>query len=73
MIIPPSELDHETLNAIIEQFVLGEGTEYGARDYSLEEKVQHVKRQIHKGDVLIVWSEAHETVGLVPKNQLNAR
>ena len=70
MIISPNDLEEATLDAIIEQFVLGEGTEYGARDYSLAEKVQQVRRQIHAGDVVIVWSEVHETIGLMAKDQL---
>jgi uncharacterized protein YheU (UPF0270 family) len=43
--IPYKELSAEALRSIIEEFVLREGTEYGARDFSLEEKIQHVLRR----------------------------
>lgn len=71
MIIPSDEIEPSVLKAIIEQYVLREGTEYGSRDYSLEEKVARVEAQIKKGDVIIMWSETHETVNLVSKADLN--
>ena len=39
MEIPPSKLPPATLNAIIEEFISREGTDYGTREYSLAEKV----------------------------------
>lgn len=70
MIIPITDLTDETLLNIIEGFVLREGTEYGEADVSLEEKVQQVLAQLRIGDVLLVYSELHETVNIIPKHQL---
>jgi hypothetical protein len=70
MIIPITDLTKETLLNIIEGFVLREGTEYGAADISLAEKVQQVLAQLTLGDVLLVYSELHETVNIIPKQQL---
>jgi uncharacterized protein YheU (UPF0270 family) len=70
MIIPITDLTEETLLNIIEGFVLREGTEYGAADISLAEKVQQVLTQLTLGDVLLVYSELHETVNIIPKQQL---
>lgn len=70
MIIPISDLNAETLLNIIEGFVLREGTEYGEADVSLEDKVQQVLSQLKSGDVLLVYSELHETVNIIPKQQL---
>jgi uncharacterized protein YheU (UPF0270 family) len=70
MIIPIADLTEETLLNIIEGFVLREGTEYGAADISLAEKVQQVLTQLTLGDVLLVYSELHETVNIIPKQQL---
>jgi uncharacterized protein YheU (UPF0270 family) len=64
MIIPITDLTEETLLNIIEGFVLREGTEYGEADVSLEEKVQQVLAQLTLGDVLLVYSELHETVNI---------
>jgi uncharacterized protein YheU (UPF0270 family) len=70
MIIPIADLTQETLLNIIEGFVLREGTEYGEADVSLENKVQQVLVQLTLGDVLLVYSELHETINIIPKQQL---
>jgi uncharacterized protein YheU (UPF0270 family) len=70
MIIPITDLTEETLMNIIEGFVLREGTEYGEADVSLADKVQQVSTQLAIGDVLLVYSELHETVNIIPKQQL---
>ena len=70
MIIPIADVNKETLLNIIEGFVLREGTEYGAADVSLEDKVQQVFAQLKIGEVLLVYSELHETVNIIPKQQL---
>jgi uncharacterized protein YheU (UPF0270 family) len=70
MIIPITDLTEDVLLNIIEGFVLREGTEYGEADVSLSEKVQQVLVQLRLGDVLLVYSELHETVNIIPKQQL---
>ena len=66
MIIPISELRADTLTAIIEQHVLTEGTDYGMREFSLDDKVAQVRRQLETGEAYVVYSELHETVNIVP-------
>ena len=68
MIIPWQDLAPETLDNLIESFVLREGTDYGEHERSLEQKVNDVKRQLKSGDVVLVWSELHETVNIIPRN-----
>ncbi|ENA0611451.1 MULTISPECIES: YheU family protein [Enterobacter] len=68
MIIPWQDLSPETLDNLIESFVLREGTDYGEQERSLEQKVSDVKRQLKSGDVVLVWSELHETVNIMPRN-----
>ena len=68
MIIPWQDLSTETLDNLIESFVLREGTDYGEHERSLEQKVNDVKRQLKSGDVVLVWSELHETVNIMPRN-----
>ncbi|MGO4998159.1 YheU family protein [Oceanisphaera sp. W20_SRM_FM3] len=70
MIIPFTDLNSETLDNLIEQFVLQEGTEYGEQDVSLSEKVIQVKQQLKIGEAVIVYSELHESVNIVPAAQL---
>lgn len=67
MIIPWQELNAETLRNIIESFVLREGTDYGLEEKTLDEKVADVEQQLKFGELVIVWSELHETINIMPK------
>ncbi|PKH23876.1 hypothetical protein CIG19_10685 [Enterobacterales bacterium CwR94] len=67
MIIPCQDLDAETLNNLIEAFVLREGTDYGEQERSLAQKVDDVRSQLQRGDAVLVWSELHETVNIMPR------
>lgn len=68
MQIPWQQVDSETLTNLIEMFVLREGTDYGDEEKSLEEKVEDVRRQLAAGKAVLVWSELHETVNILPAN-----
>ncbi len=65
MLIPYQQLAPTTLEALIEAFVLREGTDYGDTELSLADKVALVLRQIQQGDVVICYSEQAETVDLL--------
>ena len=67
MIIPWQDLDSDTLNNLLEHFVLREGTEYGEHDVSLADKVDEVRQQLKQGLAVIVYSELHESVNIVSK------
>jgi len=71
MIIPVKELSTEVLDTIIKEFVLREGTEYGAHDIELSDKVSQVKSQLNQGSAVLVYSELHETVNILPIEQFN--
>lgn len=69
MIIPYTDISDDTLNNLIEYFVLREGTDYGEHEVELPQKVAMVKRQLKSGEVLIVYSELHESINLIAKQQ----
>ena len=69
MIIPWQALADDTLTNLIEQFVLQEGTEYGEQDVSLPDKVTAVREQLQQGKAVIVFSELHESVNIVPRER----
>ncbi|MCF9079352.1 YheU family protein [Vibrio parahaemolyticus] len=64
MIIPWQDIAPETLENLISEFVLREGTDYGAVEISLQNKIDQVKTQLEKGEAVIVFSELHETVDI---------
>jgi uncharacterized protein YheU (UPF0270 family) len=63
--IPYTEVSPDALQKLIEHFVLREGTEYGERDYTLEEKVAQVMRQLERREVRILFDVQAESVNLV--------
>ena len=62
--IPVGELAPETLQALVESFVLREGTEYGAHEVTLASKVAQVIRQLQRGEARIVFDPDSETVDI---------
>ncbi len=52
--VPAGELSVEALQGLVEAFVLREGTDYGHRDYSLDEKCAAVLRQVEAG-LVEIW------------------
>lgn len=71
MIIPHTELAPETLQAVIEEFITREGTDYGEQELSLDEKVAQIKDQLERKQVFIVYSELHENCDIRSKEALN--
>jgi uncharacterized protein YheU (UPF0270 family) len=63
--VPYGELSAELLNAVIESFVLREGTDYGEKEFSLEDKVARVIRQLKKGEARILFDPESESVTIV--------
>ncbi len=70
MLIPWQDIESETLNNLIEHFVLREGTDYGQEEVSLADKVAAVQRQLQRGEAVIVFSELHETINIMPRQEL---
>ena len=65
VVIPHTELSADALKGLIESFVLREGTEYGEKDFSLEQKFAHVIRQLEKREAEIVFDPNTESVNIV--------
>jgi uncharacterized protein len=65
VVIPHRELSEDALRGVVESFVLREGTDYGERELSLEEKRAHVYRQLERGEAQIVFDPNTETIDIV--------
>jgi uncharacterized protein YheU (UPF0270 family) len=65
--VPHTQLSPEALRGVVESFVLREGTDYGAREYTLDEKVEHVMLQLQRGDARIVFDPLTETVQILAR------
>ena len=65
--VPYTELSEDALRGVLESFVLREGTEYGERDVSLDQKVAQVTGQLRRGEAQIVFDPETETIDVVVK------
>lgn len=73
MIVPYRELSLAALTGLIEEFVTRDGTDTGYTKNTLEQNVDMVKRQLERGDVVVVYDDETQTANLVPKDQLMGR
>ena len=55
----------ETLETVIESFVLREGTDYGAVEASMESKVKAVRTQLIHGKAKLVFDTESETCSIL--------
>jgi uncharacterized protein YheU (UPF0270 family) len=63
--LAPDDLQPDTLRAVIESFVLREGTDYGVHETSLDDKVAQVLIQLRRGEAQITFDPATESVNVV--------
>jgi hypothetical protein len=70
MEIPYTELSAETLEAVIEEFITREGTDYGQQEYSLQSKIEQVKGQLQRGEVKITFDPESETCSLISAREI---
>lgn len=69
VVVPLAELSSDALRGVVEAFVLREGTEYGERDYSLDQKVLHVMRQLERGEADVMFDPNTESVDIVVRKR----
>lgn len=67
MIIPPDQINDETLQNLMEAFITREGTDYGDAELALEDKVSLLKGQLISGEVLITFDASSESINLLTK------
>ena len=68
--VSPDDLEPDTLRAVIESFVLREGTDYGLHEVSLEAKVAQVLMQLRRGEAHITFDPASNSVNVVPTSPI---
>ena len=65
--VPPDALSPRALVGLIEEFITREGTDYGPREHSFDEKRTSVMRLIAQGEVAILFDTKTETTTLQRK------
>ena len=69
MIIPHDQLSPDALQGLIEEFITRDGTDYGEHEIPLTQKVEQVRRQLLRGDVVIVFDVATESISLLTRQE----
>ncbi|MDO9478366.1 MAG: YheU family protein [Pseudohongiella sp.] len=65
MQIPWDRLSAEVLDAVIEEYVSREGTDYGPQEYSMSDKVAQVRIQLQRGVAWIDFDPETQTCHLL--------
>jgi uncharacterized protein len=71
--VPYAQLSEEALRGVVESFVLREGTDYGARDVSHDDKVESVIHQLERGEARIMFDPLDSSVTIVVVKPGSAR
>jgi hypothetical protein len=71
-LITPEQLSATALSGLVEEFATRDGTDYGASEVSLMDKVLQLRRQLGRGEIVIVFDEQTQSVSLMTQEQLPA-
>jgi len=63
--VPWQKLSQEALLGLIEEFITRDGTDYGVRELSLEDKTDEAMARIKKNTILIIFDETTESCQLI--------
>lgn len=73
VIVPYTELNEDLLLAVLESFVLREGTDYGEQELTLEQKTGRLLTRLKTGDAQIVYDPDTDSVSIVAKGATPGR
>ena len=63
--VPPGQLSPEALEGLLEEFASRDGTDYGEREVSLEEKRETLATLLKRGELVILFDLDSEHWDLV--------
>ncbi len=65
MEIPLDQLSPDALRNLVEEFVTRDGTDYGAVERSVDDKIEHVMSQLDAGEARIVFDPETQTANVM--------
>ena len=68
--VPYSDLAQETLRNLAEEFVTRDGTDYGAEEKTLDQKVAGLMRELETGEAKIYFEAESGTVNIVAPRRM---
>ena len=70
--ITPEQLSATALSGLLEEFATRDGTDYGASEVLLKDKVRQLRQQLGRGEIAIVFDQQTQGVSLMTQEQLTA-
>ena len=67
--VPANRLGPELLQGLLEEYASRDGTDYGEVELTLEQKTGNLRRQMQRGDLLILFETESEQWDLVNADQ----
>lgn len=64
--VPVERLRSEVLQALLEEFASRDGTDYGERELSLEQKTGELRMQLARGELQLLYDTDSERWDLLP-------
>lgn len=68
-IVPYDQVPNEPLQRLLESFISREGTDYGAVERSLPEKVEDLRGQLKRREIVIVFDGESESFNLITRQE----
>jgi len=66
--VPVAALESDTLQALLEEYASRDGTDYGEREMSLEQKVSTLRGRLQSRHLVLLFDTAGETWDLVERD-----
>lgn len=70
MIIPPDQLNEETLSSVIREWLMRQGEDWGLTDNSLDSAIGQARQALADGKLILLWDESTESLNIVSKDEL---
>lgn len=70
ILIPRNKLASDVLEALIEEFILREGTDYGQNEVTLEQKKKQIFNQLNAEHIVILFDPDRESTTLMTRERL---
>ncbi len=64
--IPVALLTAEALRGVILEFITRDGTDYGAKEASLDTKFRQVQGKLESGEAVLIFDDETETTTILP-------
>jgi len=71
MIIPVDQLNPDTLNQVIREFLMRQGEDWGLAEGHLDDAIQHARGSLIKGDLVLYWDENEESLTILSKEEVS--